>query len=80
MRSNNSVKRELIERYQGFAFDKTRVFNLIKEKKTNRFRKRNGEAENIINPHVDSDLYHKEHLLEEKVDELKKLGTRAIFL
>lgn len=74
MRSNNTVKRELMEKYRGVAFDKTRCMNLFKEKRASRFRKRNEEAENIINPHVDSDLYHKEHLLEEKIDELKKLG------
>lgn len=80
MRSHNPSAKEELKQYKGMAFDKTRRFNVYKEKNAPRFKKRTEEVENIINPHVDSELYHKEHIMEEKIDELKTLGKSLFSL
>jgi hypothetical protein len=72
------VKRQELDSYKGIAYDLSRSFNNIKEKKRSRFRKRVEEPENIINPEAETELFQNAYLIEEKLDELVKIRTKRI--
>ena len=65
----------LIERYKGVAYDKTLIFNSIKEKKQDpKIKKRNVQTDNIINAAVETELIQNAFLIEEKLVELTKIS------
>jgi hypothetical protein len=74
-----AVKRQELDNYRGVAYDLSRSFNKIKEKKRSRFRKHVDDVENIINHSTETDLFQNAYLIEEKIDELGKICTHVIF-